>query len=135
MGSPRDNEREDRSEEEGAVRRWKPLVDAFFDHVPEVRSALERWDYEEGRRWGPGYLSSEVATELLDRDDYPVGLGTDVWRRLLAFLEVVEGLWELMARDVSERHPDAVTVDAFANAGILCDVTRNREGLQALLPL
>jgi hypothetical protein len=129
----------DRSEEEEEARRWQKLVDAFLDHLPEVRSALERFsylvDYEEGRRWGPGDLAPQVSTDLLDFDCYPVGLETDVWRRLLAFLEIVEELRELLERDVGEGHPDAVTVNAFADAGILCSVTSNRDGLQVLLPL
>ena len=59
---------------------------------------------------------------------------TDIWTRLLRLLEVAEELRALLEQATPESEADILTLDAFVRAGLLCDITRSRVGLELLLP-
>jgi hypothetical protein len=110
-------------------------VDVFLGRVPEIRASLaEGLDAEPTRPFTPGDVCTQVFLELLDERDRPRQLDTDIWPRIFAFLEVAEELIALLEAELGPEHEDVTVADAFVNAGILCDVTRNAAGLQELLP-
>jgi hypothetical protein len=119
------------------ARRWRPFVDAFLAQVPEIKIFLaESADCgaEPTRSFTPGDLCIEIALHLLDDDDRPLRLGTDIWPRILRFVELAEELLTLLEAELGDEHTDFIEVDAFANCGILHDLTHNAAGFQELLP-
>lgn len=119
------------SERSPAVRG---LIGVLRDTVPEID---EWWadSYAEGET--PMTLCSagiEASTlHLFDDDNHPLLVDT-VWPRMLQVVELALLVFEILWSD-EILEPDAVTVDCFAGAGIICDLTRTRESIRTLLPL
>lgn len=115
------------------ARRFAGLIGVLRDTVPEID---EWWadSYAEGET--PMTLCSagiEASTlHLFDGDDHPLLVDT-VWPRLLQVVELALLVFEILWSD-EVLEPDAVTVDCFAGAGIICDLTRTRESIRTLLP-
>lgn len=130
------------SDEEDPIsesRRFSALVSLLVTNVPELGDWWrdEWWqdspcDYE----FDPEVLTLFeayylVRTRLFDDHDRP--LDTDrVWPRLLPVVEVALELCQLLFD--SDRQDDSTSMDAFAGAGIVCDITRTVASLEKLLP-
>jgi hypothetical protein len=114
------------------ARRWHRFVSAFLTELPELAGLLA--DREVEPPLTPGDLWTTISLELLADDYAPLRTETHVWTRLLRLLEVVEELRDLLEQATPESEDDILTLDAFVNAGLLCDITRNRAGLEQLLP-
>jgi hypothetical protein len=110
-------------------RRWDGLVRLFRAHVPE----LDRWLNDEP---GPVLTLSDLKFVLTSHlmDDYyaPRSEQAATWAKVFSVLEVVEEAFDIAFRDPSRT--DAGELDAFANAGLLCEVGWNRAGVEELLP-
>ncbi len=113
-------------------QRWQRLVSAFLLELPELSGFLARPEID--RAVTPGDVWTTISLELLSDDYAPLGTESDLWARLLGLLEVVEELRDLLEQTVPHSEEDVLTLDAFANTGLLCDITRNRAGLERLLP-
>jgi hypothetical protein len=112
------------------AERWHRLVELFLDRIPEIRPDPS----DDDRVVSPGWVWCRVVDQLLDADGSPRLLDSDVWTRVLSLLEVVvTGASWLEAQEGSGTD-DVTLLWAFAETGIVCDVTRNLTGLQALLP-
>ena len=122
------NDEVDRAEAE----RWRSLVSVFRTHVPELETWWNDWDGDIERAT-PGTVWNVLCLRLLDSDAAPRIEHLEVWVRVLSLIEVVEEAIEIVGRIEGERSDDATVLYAFANAGILCNVGWNRDGLSSLL--
>ena len=113
-------------------QRWRRLVSAFLVEVPELSGLLARREVEEPITLGDVWTT--ISLELLSDDYAPLQTESELWARLLRLLEVVEELRDFLEQTVPHSQEDVVMLDAFANAGLVCDITRNRAGLERLLP-
>jgi hypothetical protein len=77
-------------------------------------------------------LKSTLTSHLLDDYYAPRSGQAATWARVFSVLEVVEEAFALAFRD--PLRSDAGELDVFANAGLLCEVGQNRDGVQELLP-
>jgi hypothetical protein len=122
------------AESEG--RRWAALVETALGVVPDLESWLE--ETHEGSDfpawWTPGDVWTELAARLLDDEDFPKAVDDETWTQLLAYLEIVEEVLDGLEDERGGEDQDVVTLHAFANAGILHEISRNRDGLASLLP-
>jgi hypothetical protein len=120
---------------ESEARRFSGLLSLLAANVPE----LERWRRESlyGDEFDSDVLTFVTAYLVLDMHlfddlDQPIDVH-GVWPRLLSVIEVALELRELLGG--GGRDTDSIAVDAFAGAGLICDITRNVALLQRLLPL
>lgn len=127
-----------RSEEEplkarsAEATRFSAILSLLVAVVPEIQTW---WDEDRDEDDDPDVLTLSDGWLLVNRhlfdNDKPVDDG-EVWPRLLRVVEVALELCDLLSNDDHEE--DCVTVDVFAGSGIMCDITRNREFVQCLLP-
>jgi hypothetical protein len=115
---------------ETEVRRFASLLSLLDRVVPE----LADWRAASSPEGPMTIIDAGLETRwnLFD-DDARLIVVDDIWRRLLQVVELVlaidEGWWTDEATE-----DDAATLDAFAGAGIVCDVTRAIDSIQAVLP-
>ncbi len=112
--------------------RFNALLSAVREAVPEVD---DWWADRSRENKGPltlAELSWLVPFHVFDEAGVPTG-DTGLWARLFRILEALLLLEEVLWAD-EQSNDDAAEVDAFAGAGMMCDVTRTRASLEALLP-
>ena len=107
-------------------------MSTFLTELPELAGVLGRRELQAPVT--PGDVWTTISLELLSEDGTPLDSESDLWPRLLRLLEVVEELRDLLEQTDTHSEEDVLTLDAFANAGLLCDITRSRVGLERLLP-
>ncbi len=112
--------------------RFNALLSAVREVVPEV----DDWWADRSREdKGPltlAELSWLVPFHVFDEAGVPTG-DTGLWARLLRIVEALLLLEDALWAD-EQWDDDAAEVDAFVGAGMICDVTRTRGSLEALLP-
>jgi hypothetical protein len=81
----------------------------------------------------PGWVWCRIVDQLLDADGSPRLLDGDVWARVLSLLEVVVTAASRLEAQEGSSSDDVTLLWAFAETGIVCDMTRNLTGLEALL--
>jgi hypothetical protein len=115
------------------TRQWRSLVSAFRTAVPEIDAW---WTGSDGaiEDASPTEAWFALCFRLQGGDYAPTPDYLDVWKRVLAFIEVVEEALDIVDGREGPKSEDAITLYAFANAGILCEVGWNRSGLATLLP-
>src|SRR5688572_6588855 len=111
------------------VRRWRRFVTLVFGELPEVKGWLER-----GTPRTPGWVWSTLAGNALDRSHRPTSWDGDFWPRTMRVIEVVEDAFDIVVATPGFDEDDAVTLDSFANAMLLGDLTWNLDVVQRMVP-
>ena len=112
------------------AQRWQRLVNESIRLVPELAAWL--WDAE-ATTVGPGDVWWTIVDRGLDEDYFPRDLETGVWQRILKLVEWILRAAEVLRTDGGD-DDDLVVLGSFTEAGVLCDLTRNRDGLERLTP-
>src|SRR5689334_17920596 len=97
------------------TQRWRRLVTAFRTAVPEIDAW---WTGVDGAIEDASPAEAWFALQFrLQDDDYaPRPEYLDVWKRVLAFIEVVEEALDIVERREGPKSKDAIALGAFANA-------------------
>ena len=113
--------------------RFSALLSFIVATVPEVHdwwmSSLYGDEFDKPLTLGTAHALAWQ--HLFDDNDVPID-NDQVWPRLLQVAEIALAIEDLLTDN--ERPDDATTVNGFAEAGIICDITQTVVGLERLLP-
>jgi hypothetical protein len=118
---------------ESEAQRFGALLTVLIETVPE----LGGWWAESNDELPEPMTLCQAGIEagvfrLFDEDDQLRHVNT-VWPRMLRFIELAFRVEDILWSDET-READAVTIDAFATCGLVCDLTRARDSIETLLP-
>ena len=128
-----------------AEGRWLPSLEALLALAPGVRDLLEtshqleevygRGDLGDGEVLKPVGVWFALTLAVMDAGKPRLDL-RDFWRSYLAYVELAaESEDELRRLSADPDDDEDVRVlNSFVDAGVICDITRDRDGFLALLP-
>jgi hypothetical protein len=125
--------------------RWLPSLELLLRLVPRARDVLvaaHQLDDVYGRgEFGaaavepPAQVWNTLMLTVMDYDRPRLEFD-DFWPGYLSYVELAAEALDLLqaATDRPDEDRDAAELGTFVDAGVICDITTDGEGLQALLP-
>ena len=125
--------------------RWLPSLELLLRLVPRARDVLVetrhledaygRGEFGDAAVESPGQVWNTLMLTVMDYERPRLEF-KDFWPGYLSYVELAaEALDRLQAAsDQPDEDKDAAELGTFVDAGVICDITSDRRGFEALLP-